>query len=80
MKLEYDFKTLCEILDIEAQKVVGKILKRFEIIEDRETLKKSIKELLYESFRDTRDILIALGRGLEPTIFKFKAKEKTTNK
>ena len=77
MKLEYDLKTLCDILDLEAQKTVGKVLKRFEIIDNKEILKKSIKELLYESFRDLRDILIALGRGLEPTVFKFKAKEKS---
>jgi len=80
MKLEYDLKTLCEALELEARKVCGKVLKRFEIIDDKEILKKDLKELIYESFRDTRDILIALGRGLEPTVFEFKTKEKTENK
>jgi hypothetical protein len=65
---------LDEVITTESSKLVGKTLKRFEIIENRDILKRDIKELIYESFRDMRDLFIAYGHGLEQTSFKFVSK------
>lgn len=67
---------LDELLSFEASKLVGKIMKRFEIISDREILRKSSKELVYESFRELKDIFNAYSRGIDTTQIKFIRKEK----
>jgi hypothetical protein len=67
---------LQEVSSYESQKLVGKCLKRFEILEDRETLKKEIRELVYESFRDLKDIFDSYGKGIEVSYFKFIKKDK----
>ncbi len=66
---------LDELLSFEASKLVGKILKRFDIISDRDILRKTIKELIYESSRELKDIFNAYGRGIETTQFHFIRKE-----
>jgi len=65
-----------QVLSFESSKLVGKLLKRFEIISNLDTLKKEAKELIYESFRDLKDIFEAYGKGLEASFFTFKHKEK----
>ncbi len=65
---------LDEIIKFSSNKVVGKVLKRFEIHNNVSVLKKEIRELLFESMRDTKDLLIASGHGLSITQFKFKGK------
>ena len=68
---------LDEVLSFESQKLVGKALKRIEIFfpkEDSnfkisEVLKKELKELIYESYRDLRDIFFSYGKGLEKSYF-----------
>jgi hypothetical protein len=66
-----------ETFPFEASKLVGKCLKRFEIIDDKELLKKEVKELIYESFRDIINIVAAYEKGLENSHFVFKnGKEK----
>jgi hypothetical protein len=63
---------LDEVLSFESAKLVGRSLKRIEILSDAENLKKEIRELIYESFRDIKDIFIAYGRGLEKSYFVIK--------
>jgi len=46
-----------------SQKCVGKCMKRFEIAEDKEEIKRHIKELLYESFRDLGDNIINCSKS-----------------
>jgi len=65
-----------ELCNFESSKLVGKCMKRFEIITDREILRKNIKELIYESFRDVKDILNAYGKGIETIQFQFKLGDK----
>jgi len=65
---------LDEVIKFSSDKVVGKVMKRFEIHENVSVLKKEIRELLFESMRDTKDLLIASGYGLPITQFKFKGK------
>lgn len=65
-------RQLKEVFDIEARKIVGKCCKRIELFEGNELLKKDIKELLYESFREAYDLLEMYGVGMEATTqFKF---------
>jgi len=42
---------------------VGRILKRIDIFEEKKNLKKSVKELIYEEFRDIRDTIEAFSKG-----------------
>ena len=61
-KLKITEETLNYIIDQEARKTVGIILKRYEFIEDKEVLKKEIKEVLYEAFRNLRDMIRINGK------------------
>lgn len=65
---------LDELISFESKKLVGKVLKRYEIVSDKDTLKSEIKELVYEQFRDLKDLIIAYNKGYEISIFKFKQK------
>ena len=76
MELKMSMDYLMEVIDYSGSSLVGKILKRFEILDDKEALKSTVKELVYEEMRHVRDLLIAGGNGLEQTIFSFKKKEK----
>ena len=69
-QIEEDY--LKELMDYAGKALVGKILKRFEIIESRDIVKSDAKELVYEEFRQLRDLIIAHNRGLNLTQFKFK--------
>jgi len=64
-----------EVLSVIAPKLVGKIMKRFEIIDDKIILKKETKELIYETFRELQDIFYAYSQGLEISTFKWSPKK-----
>jgi hypothetical protein len=53
-----DEQLLKFLLTQASQKTVGKCMKRFELSQDKEEIKKQIKELLYESYRDLSDSII----------------------
>ncbi len=72
MELKVRHEYLLEVIEHESKSLVGKVCKRFEIIENKNTLKAEVKELIYEEFRHLRDLLLAGGRGLEQKVFKFK--------
>ena len=55
------------IFDQESKKIVGKCMKRFELTDDKELIKKEIKELLYECLRDIKDILLLNKEGINLT-------------
>ena len=63
---------LKELIDFQSKKLVGKVLKRYEIVQDRNTLKSEIKELIYEELRDFHGLLEAYNKGYEISIYKFK--------
>ena len=75
MELKLSTEYVCELLDYQAQKAVREVMKTFEIVENKDLLKKLVKEKTYDCYRDLRDLIIAGGRGLEITVFKFKGKE-----
>jgi hypothetical protein len=57
-KVLLDLNLLKFMLESESKKLVGKLMKRFELSDDKEIIKKECKELIYESFRDINDSLI----------------------
>jgi len=70
---------LKELIDYVGSSTVGKIMKRHEILSGRDDLiKKATKELVYEGFRELRDLIIAHDNGRNITIFKFKQKNHLT--
>ena len=69
-KISIDENLLNTIINREASKTVGIIMKRYEIINDKETLKKEIKEILYEAYRNLRDLIIACSMAKESIILK----------
>lgn len=72
MNISEDY--LNELIDYCGRSCCGKVLKRFEIIPDKDLLKASTKELIYESFRAFRDLLIAHNKGLQIHQFELKTK------
>jgi hypothetical protein len=61
-RLKITEEALNFIIDQEARKTVGIVLKRYELIEDKTVLKKEIKEVLYEAFRNLRDMIRVNGK------------------
>ena len=74
--LEISEEYLEELIDFCGRATCGKILKRFEIVPDRTILKGLVKELIYEGFRNFKDLLKAHNKGLHITQFNLKFKEK----
>ena len=72
---------LKELLDYVGSATVGKIMKRHEILgKNGDAVKLATKELIYEGFRELRDLIIAHNKGRDITIFKFKNKPLTQQK
>lgn len=65
-------ETLKLIFEKESSKIVGKVMRRFEIFSNLDSIKQDVKELLYESLRDLKDLIILAGMGKEPTYWEFK--------
>lgn len=66
------FKDLSDyLIETESRKLVGKVMKRFETSDDKEQIKKEVKEILYEWIRDFRDS-INTGRFVLKVINKSK--------
>lgn len=63
-RLQLTAKFLNNTIDACARATVGKILKRIDIFGDKETLKKEIKELIYEEYRGVKALLEAHSSGL----------------
>ena len=67
---------LTEVSDFISRSLVGKLMKKFEIIEDKSVLKSICKETVYEEMRHLKEILLAVEYGRTMTIFNFKSKDK----
>ena len=61
-----------QVIPFYASKLSGKMLKRFDLFEDKEILKKELKELIYENSRDLSEVFKAYGEGVEMSFFLFK--------
>ena len=72
-------KFLNNVIDTCCRTTVGKILKRVDLFDDKETLKKEVKELIYEEYRALKALLEAHSNGLLCTrIVEFKSDDTTT--
>jgi len=56
-KIVLDLNLFKIILDQEVKKLTGKTMKRFELSEDKELIKKEVKEIQYEWARDFYELL-----------------------
>jgi hypothetical protein len=79
MDLHLTLESLNEVISLASDTMVSTLMKRFEIIEDKEVLKKITKEQIHEGMKHTRDLLVSAGRGIEPRIFVFKSKKDGKN-
>ena len=52
------------LLTNNSQSLVGKTMKRFETITNKEELKQNIKDLIYEQYRDLESQIFAFSKGL----------------
>jgi len=57
-KIVLDLNLFKIILDSEVRKLTGKTMKRFEISDDKELIKKEVREIQYEWARDFYDMLL----------------------
>ena len=48
-----------------AKVLVGETMKRFEIFDDKEDVKKEVKELIYESIRHLKKLIEAFSSGVK---------------
>jgi len=55
---------------------VGEVMKRFEVGVSQEEIKKQVKELIYEQWRNFSTLLIAYGLGKESIKISFVEKNK----
>jgi hypothetical protein len=72
MELKIKEEYLEELIDYIGRSLCGKVMKRFEVIEDKVTLKNMIKETIYEEMRHFKDLLYSSNAGLEMSQFIFK--------
>lgn len=73
--IRVDEKYLNQIIDNTARALVGRIMKRFEISgNDDRILKKNVKELIYEQFRDLKTHIEAHSKGIELVSVYFEEK------
>lgn len=64
---------LDDILTKTSKALVGIVCKRFEILENKEDIKKSVKELIYENARNIKALIKSFDSGVK---FISKPKEK----
>ena len=79
MIVKIDKTYLKDLLEKSSRALVGKIMKRFEISgnEDK-VLKKNIKELVYEQFRDLKSHIESYNEGIElVSVYFEESKEET---
>ena len=48
-----------------ASSLVGEVMKRFEILENKDDIKSDTKELIYEKFRELKSVLKAFNCGVK---------------
>ena len=63
-----------ELVKFSGKSLCGKLLKRFEVLDDKNSIKAEAKELIYESYRNFRDLFLAYQEGREIQQFKFNNK------
>lgn len=75
MEITIEIKYIEELISSKSKELVGKVMKRFEIGSDSEQIKREVKELVYEEFRDLQTNILSFYYG-----FKFNEKSKLLKK
>lgn len=75
-KINISKEYLDEVIGFIGKSLCGKIMRRFEITDDKNAIKSNVKELIYEEMRNFKEILIAYNYGRQITQFEFKVKPK----
>lgn len=65
MKVIIDLDILKNILEQSSRNIVGKVCKRCEILENKEDIKKELKELLHEHNRDLYNLILTICKCTE---------------
>lgn len=58
-------KYLDDLIDKASRNLVGKVMKRFEILSNQEDIKKEVKELIYENYRIFKELIESFSCGVE---------------
>lgn len=58
-------KFLDEIINKCSKSLVGITMKRFEIHDNKEEIKREIKELIYESYRNLKNLIKSFDTGIK---------------
>jgi hypothetical protein len=66
---------MSRVIPFYSSKLVGKIFKRFDVIQDKEVLRLEIRELVYEHYRELKELIEAYGDGIEMSFFTFKKQD-----
>ncbi len=64
-ELRVSKKYLEEIIRKASNSLVGRCMKRFEIFDNNADIKKAIKELIYESYRDSKGLIESFEKGIK---------------
>lgn len=57
-------KFLDDVISTSSSALCGMVMKRFEILEDKEDIKRAIKELVYENGRNIKSLIKSFGTGV----------------
>jgi len=76
-QLKIQEKYLNELLEFWSKTVVGKVMKRFELFDDKSLIKKDTKEIIYEESRHLRDLMVAHSAGLDMAQFQFQNRKES---
>jgi hypothetical protein len=55
---------LDKAIDASSKALVGMIMKRFELFDDKEVIKKEVKELVYENYRNLKGLISSFSSGV----------------
>lgn len=64
-KYEISEQHLKDLMDKSSRTLVGKIMKRFEILKDNNAIKSTIKELVYENHRVLQELIKSFSTGVK---------------
>jgi len=76
-KITINLDLLKILLDQESKRLVGKVMKRFDLSDDKNIIKSQVKEILYEEMRDLGTFFI---NGKLLLTFNEKSKEDSNGK
>lgn len=73
-QVQIDEEYLGELIAECGKRTVGKLMKRHDLFGSNGPLKSVSKEIVYEGFREFRDLILAHNKGLNISIMQFKTK------